>query len=193
MDIEPDHWAWKRIRPDHHAGAIRNYARYSQKIRHRLHQFTDIFSHELSDWTLELQCRSTCTVLARFHCLFREDKDALPRGPDMSPRQCDLCVSLVEYDSASPCGSDWFLSDTNDSDSSEDLGAPFVKNMRMKFNSSRFDMGGKCYMFVSCHGKLPYPYIGTCYQVARSICSRVSVTKVYPGLREIRSSHWHNT
>ena len=85
-------------------------------------------------------------------CGYRDDKDVLPRGPDRSPRRCEQCASLVEYDSAaSSPASDWFLSDTNDSDSEpEDHGTAdvtarrrktLVKSMRFKLHS-RFDMDG---------------------------------------------------
>lgn len=28
MDLEPDHWVWKRERPEYHGGALRDYLRH---------------------------------------------------------------------------------------------------------------------------------------------------------------------
>ena len=86
--------------------------------------------------------------------LHRDERDALPRGPDMSPRRCEPCATLVEYDSAADDfdDTDWFLSDTNDSDSSPEVdntGKTFIRSMRMKLNS-RFNMDGQYHSRTRC-------------------------------------------
>ena len=72
----------------------------------------------------------------------------------MSPRRCEPCATLVEYDSAADDfdDTDWFLSDTNDSDSSPEVdntGKTFIRSMRMKLNS-RFNMDGQYHSRTRC-------------------------------------------
>ena len=98
MAIEPGHYIWTRERPEHHAGAFRNYMR-------------------------------------------DPDDDGYPRGPDLTPRHCDMCHKDTEYDSASPDGASWYLSSC--SDSSPDV-KQNSKTVQVVSNpSSRFDMEGK--------------------------------------------------
>ena len=101
MNIEPDHWAWQRNRPDHHGGATRAYMQ------------------DLED-------------------------DALPRGPNASPKSCQLCgPAAVEYDSASPDSTTWYLSSSTES--SPDLlnGNSINKSLRIVTSDNRFNMTGK--------------------------------------------------
>ena len=106
MTIESDHWAWKRDRLEHHAGALRAY---------------------LKD----------------------DDEDGLPRGPDATPRLCPQCAVFVEYDSASPTSTSWYLSSSSESspDGAFIGGAGRVRSMRCVPGSTtspaRFDMEGK--------------------------------------------------
>ena len=95
MAIDPSHWVWQRERPEHHAGALRQYMR-------------------------------------------GPDEDAYPRGPDGSPRYCDKCEEMVQYDSASPDADTWYLSSC--SDSSPEAVMP-CKALRV-VAPSNFDMQG---------------------------------------------------
>jgi len=103
MSIDPNHWAWQRDRPEHHAGAFRTYY--------------DDYDEDYSD------------------------NDHLPRGPDASPRICKLCQPVLEYDSASPDSTTWYLSSS--SESSPDLtNSQRNRSLRLVRSYKKFNMSG---------------------------------------------------
>ena len=78
-----------------------------------------------------------------------EEEDALPRGPDATPRICSHCAIFVEYDSVSPSSTSWYLSSSSESSPDAVLigQAGKVRSVRCvpgnAISPARFDMEGK--------------------------------------------------
>ena len=97
------------------------------------------------------------------------DDDVYPRGPNASPRKCQQCASLMEYDSASPGDASWYLSSSSES-SPELIGLKMCKITRI-VASSRFDMNGKALIF-QFHLLIKYPHRrGICFVCDLASCS----------------------
>ena len=69
------------------------------------------------------------------------DDDGYPRGPNGSPRVCEDCLSMQEYDSASPSGTSWYLSSSNESSPEFGVNVSGMKSTRII--NSRFDFKRK--------------------------------------------------
>jgi len=95
MNLVPDHWAWTRERPVHHAGAIRSYIK-------------------------------------------DPEDDMYPRGPDCSPRHCDLCENMGVHGNP---GS-WYLSSSADSSPEADRVIVAASNSVRVISNSRFNLEG---------------------------------------------------
>ena len=77
----------------------------------------------------------------------KDQDDCLsPKGPDASPRYCLLCEKTLQYDSASPGSTTWYLSSC--SDSSPEVYGIYKKTVHVVPGSSRFDMEGEIFVKI---------------------------------------------